>query len=217
MTGLVRKATLLTACGVFVAAAAMAGVPSAGNSTLPAPAFFTVVGQATGVPDPIGVFSIVVRDLGNNPINGSSVVLDFSAVGSSDLIAATDQLDATTYVNCTAKTVRRFTDITGSVTFNVVGFSNNAGASVGAGLDGVKVYADGVLIGTLTAAVVDQDGLNGCDGNDLSVWIADQGDGGYWGRSDYDYTGVVDGNDLSVWIGYQGIGQSAESGAYVCP
>lgn len=214
MTGLVRKATL-TACGMLVAASAFAGVPSPGNSTLPSPAFFTVVGHSLGVPDALGTFSIVVRDLANNPINGSSVVLDFSAA--SDIIPASDQLDAgASTVNCAAKTVRKFSDNTGTVSFTLVGGSNNAGASPGVGLNGVKVYADGVLLGSLTAAAFDQDGLSGAGANDLAVWLSDAGSLGYFGRSDYDYSGDLGANDLSVWLGAAGALGSAESGT-LCP
>lgn len=214
MTGLVRKATLLSACSMLVAASAFAGVPSPGNSTLPSPAYFTMVGSNVGVADPSGAFSIVVRDLANNPINGSSVVLDFSA--SSDLLPASDQFDAGVTVNCAAKTVRKFTDATGTVSFTVVGASNNGGNSPGAGLGGVKVYADGVLLGSMTAAVLDQDGAGGAGANDLSVWLADQGSGNYYGRSDFDFSGGLGANDLSLWLGAQGTGQSAESGI-ACP
>ena len=35
MTGLIRKATLMTLCGCVVAGAAMAGIPSASTSTVP--------------------------------------------------------------------------------------------------------------------------------------------------------------------------------------
>lgn len=214
MTGLVRKATL-TACGMLVAASAFAGVPSPGNSSLPVPAFFTMVGHSLGVADALGTFSITVRDLANNPISGSSVVLDF--VAGSDLIPASDQLDAAaSTVNCPSKTVRKFTDVTGVVTFTVVGGSNNGGATAGAGLNAVKVYADGVLLGSLTAAVLDQDGAGGAGANDLSVWLADQGSGFYFGRSDYDYDTTLGANDLSLWLAAQGSGASSESGT-LCP
>lgn len=214
MTGLVRKATL-TACGMLVAASAFAGVPSPGNSDLPVPAFFTMVGNSLGVPDALGQFTIVIRDLANNPINGSSVVLDLSAAA--DLTASSDQLDGgASTVNCAAKTVRKFTDVTGTVTFTVVGFANNSGASAGAGLDGVKVYADGVLIGTLTAATLDQDGGGGAGANDLSLWLTDAGSLGYFGRSDYDYSGDLGANDLSLWLTAAGALGSAESGT-TCP
>ena len=72
MTGLVRKAAVLAACGVlFGAAVAFAGVPSPINSTIPAR--INLVGHSigTGQPDGAQLFSTVtvtVRDLGNNVI-----------------------------------------------------------------------------------------------------------------------------------------------------
>ncbi|MCC7065569.1 MAG: hypothetical protein IT456_22380 [Planctomycetes bacterium] len=119
-------------------------------------------------------------------------------------------------MNCPSKTVRKFTDVTGVVSFTVVGGSNNTGATAGAGLNAVKVYADGVLLGSLTAAVIDQDGIGGAGANDLSVWLADQGSGFYFGRSDYDYDTILGANDLSLWLAAQGSGASAESGT-LCP
>lgn len=215
MTALVRKATLLSACGMLVAAAAFAGVPSPGNSTLPSPAFFTMVGHASGVPDVAGTFTITVRDLANNPINGSAVVLDFASAA--DLVPASDQLDAgASTVNCVGKTVRKFTDPTGAVVFTVVGATNNTGASAGAGLGGCKVYADGVLLGSMTVASLDQDGGGGTGANDLSLWLTDTGSLGYFGRSDYDYSGDLGANDLSVWLTAAGNLGSTESGT-LCP
>ncbi|MFN8589523.1 MAG: hypothetical protein U0704_17155 [Candidatus Eisenbacteria bacterium] len=215
MTGLVRKATL-TACGMLVAASAFAGVPSPGNSTLPAPAFLTVVGSSLGTADPLGTFSITVRDLANNPINGSSVVLDFSA--GSDLQLCSDQLDAGATVNCAAKSVRKFTDASGVVSFTVVGGGTNAGATAGAGLGSVKVYADGVLLGSMTSAILNQDGgLSGVGANDISVWIADFGSGNYYGRSDYDYSTAIGANDLSLLIGAFGALGSTEGCSTYCP
>jgi len=216
MTGLVRKATLLSACSLLVAASAFAGVPSPGNSTLPSPAFLTVVGSSLGVADPLGVFSITVRDLANNPINGSSVVIDFS--GNADMLVCSDQLDAGATVNCAAKTVRKFSDAAGVVSFNILGGSNNAGASAGAGVGAVKVYADGVLLGSMTAAILNQDGgLSGLGANDISVWIADFGSLNYFGRSDYDYSAAIGANDLSLLIGAFGALGSTEGCASYCP
>src|SRR5437016_7499658 len=106
MTGLVRKASLLTAAGLLIASAAMAGVPSPGNSTFPA--CITLVGNTALVPDPVGQFTVVVRDLGNNPLNNASVVIDLSACH--DLLICNDQLDAGATVVCTAKTTRKFTN-----------------------------------------------------------------------------------------------------------
>src|SRR5262249_966753 len=123
MTGLVRKATLLSAAGLLIASVAMAGVPSAGNSTVPG--CIKLVGSKTGGPAPAGTFSVVVRDLANNPLNGASVVVDLS--NCPDLRICNDQLDAGALVNCAAKTTRKFTDVTGTVTFTVLGGSKGPG------------------------------------------------------------------------------------------
>src|SRR2546428_658450 len=136
MTGLVRKATLITAAGLLLlASAALANVPSAANST--APDIIRLVGNSAGVRDPglpaavppaPSSFTVVVKDLANNPINGASVVVDLSNCG--DLAICNDQLDPNALVNCGAKTTRKFSDVTGSVSFIVLGGSNGAGAAI---------------------------------------------------------------------------------------
>lgn len=212
MTGLVRKATLLAAAGLLTASAAMAGVPSAAQSTTPT--CIRLVGSLGGVPDnAAGQFTIIVRDLANNPLNGASVVIDIS--GCLDLKLCSNQLDANAIVNCGARTTRKFTDALGSVTFTVLGGSNgggNASTLIGGG----KIFANGTLIQTPTVSAFDLDSAGGVGANDLSAWLGDFGSGQNFGRSDYDCTGTIGANDLSQWLGEFGAGTSASSGA-VCP
>ena len=204
MTGLVRKATLLTAAGMLVATAAMAGVPSAANSTTPP--CITLVGSLAGVPDAAaGQFTVTVRDLANNPLNGASVVIDLS--GCADLAICSDQLDANALVNCGAKTTRKFTDATGKVTFVVLGGSNGGG----------KIFANGTLLQTPTVSAFDLDNAGGVGANDLSAWLTDFGSGNPYGRSDYDCSGGIGANDLSLWLTEFGAGTSASSCAASCP
>ncbi len=213
MTGLVRKATLLTAAGLFIASVAMAGVPSPGNSTVPA--YIKAVGSKTGVADAHGTFSIVVRDVANNPLNAASVVIDLS--GTPDLRLCNDQLDAGTTVNCAAKTTRKFTDITGTVTFTVLG--GGKGAHTASTLHGGgKVFANGVQLATPTITAFDLDGVGGVGINDLSVWLVDFGTSGNpaFGRSDFDQNGAVGINDLSVWLNFFGFSSSIASCAVNC-
>jgi hypothetical protein len=213
MTGLVRKATLLTAAGLLVASAAMAGVPSPGNSTLPG--CITLVGSLAGTPDAAaGQFTVVVRDLANNPLNGASVVIDLS--NANDLAICDDQLDANALVNCAAKTVRKFTDVTGSVTFTVLGGSNGAG-NASTLLNGGRIYANGTLMNSPTVAAYDLDGSSGVGANDLSAWLTDFGTGNPYGRSDFDCSGGVGANDLSFWLTEFGAGTSAASCSVSCP
>ena len=216
MTGLVRKAMLLGAAGILIASAALAGVPSAGNSTVPP--CISLVGTAGSPPvsDAHGTFSVVVRDLANNPLNGASVVIDLS--NAHDLKICNDQNDAGALVNCAAKTTRKFTDITGTVSFTVLGGSNGGG-NASTLLGGGRIFANGTLIGSPTVSAFDLDGANGVGVNDLSVWLGDFGTPGNpaFGRSDYDCSGAVGVNDLSVWLGEFGAGTSLASCAVSCP
>jgi len=212
MTGLVRKATLLTAAGLLAASAAMAGVPSPANSQTPL--CISLVGSLAGVPDAVGQFNIVVRDLANNPLNGASVVIDLS--GCNDLSICDDQLDANALVNCGAKTTRKFTNALGQVTFIVLGGSNgggNASSLLGQG----RIYANGTQIQAPTVSAFDLDGAGGVGANDLSAWLGDFGSGQPYGRSDYDCSGNIGANDLSLWLGQFGAGTSASSCAVACP
>ena len=216
MTGLVRKATLLTAAGLLVASAALAGVPSEGNSTKPA--CITLVGSLGGVPDAAaGQFTVIVRDLANNPLSGASVVIDVSNCG--DLSICADQLDvndpSNLLVNCGAKTKRSSTDVTGSVTFTILGGSNGAGNATTLH-NGGRIYANGTLIGSPTIAAYDLDGASGVGANDLSAWLTDFGLDPNIGRSDYDCDGSVGANDLSFWLTEFGNGTSAASCAAAC-
>jgi len=216
MTGLVRKAMLFTAAGCLIASAAMAGVPSPGNSSVPP--CIHLVGSLAGTADPVGAFTVTVRDLANNVLSGASVVVDLS--GCSDISICNNQLDAGALVNCPAKTTRKFTNIAGQVTFTVLGGSNGSGNATTL-LGGVKIYANGTLIGSPTGSVFDLDGSNGVGINDLSVWLTDFGASGNpaFGRSDFDCSGSVGINDLSVWLTEFGAGSSAAScgAGNVCP
>ena len=216
MTGLVRKAILLSAAGCLIASAAMAGVPSPGNSSTPP--CISLVGNLAGVADPVGSFTVTVRDLANNPLNGASVVVDLS--GCTDLVMCANQLDGAALVNCAAKTSRKFTNLAGQVSFIVLGGSTGSGNATTL-LAGAKIYANGTLIGSPTAAAFDLDGAGGVGINDLSVWLTDFGTFGNpaFGRSDFDCSGTVGINDLSVWLTEFGNGTSAAScgAGNLCP
>ena len=211
MTGLVRKATLLTAAGLLAASAAMAGVPSAANSTTPS--CISLVGNTAGVPDATGTFTVVVRDLANNPLSGASVVVDLS--GCTELAICDDQLDANALVTCGSKTTRKFTDGLGSVTFTVLGGGNgNPAATL---LGGAKIFANGTLIASPTAAAYDQDGQLGIGASDLSSFLGDFASGINYGRSDFDCTGSIGAGDLSAWLTVFANGTSQASCVTACP
>ena len=211
MTGLVRKATLLTAAGLLAASAAIAGVPSAANSTVPA--CISLVGNAAGVPDAAGTFTVIVRDLANNPLSGASVVVDLS--GCSELAICEDQLDVDALVTCGAKTTRKFTDGLGSVTFTVLGGGNGLPAATLLG--GGKIFANGTLIGSPTVSAYDLNGSAGIGAADLSAWLGDLASTINYGRSDYNCNGSLGAADLSAWLTVLAGGGSTASCVTACP
>lgn len=216
MTGLVRKAAAFAACGMVVAAVAFAGVPSPGNSTIPLR--INLVGHdiGTGQPDAAQLFSsvsVTVRDLGNNPIANSSVVIDFSGCISDTRIGDVQPL-AGLAVNCGTKGVSALTDVAGVATFTIEGGGIAAAPAhaFGAG----KVYADGVLLGNINVGLFDLNGTTGVDGLDLALFGGDVFSPGAEDRADYDNSGAVDGLDLAV-MGAAIFGTSSASAATYCP
>jgi hypothetical protein len=164
MTGLIRRATLLTAVGLMAAGAAMAGVPTLSNSTVPGP--ILIVRGYNSAPGAAAVdlnfaTTITVRDAANNPVPNSVVVLNFAGCAPDIKIGSTQVTGF--FVNCAAKTVSGVTDVTGAVTFRVVGAANTTnGADAGAPAGCISVAADGVFLGNLSVGAPD---LNGARGN----------------------------------------------------
>lgn len=174
MTGLVRKATLFSACGLLVAGAAFAGLPSPGNSDIPCA--INVVGQNGTVASPAHTFTVVVRDGSNNPIPNSSVSIDFGNCyvgaglgepGPSDTQRGTSgEVD-----DCPTRSVIAITDVTGTVNVTVNGLSKNQPFGVTPNSACVRIFADGVLLGTVQAAAYDLDGADGITAGDLSAFL----------------------------------------------
>jgi hypothetical protein len=194
MTGLVRKATLLVACGLLAASAAMAAVPSPANST--SPTCINLVGTAAGVVDAAGNFSVTVRDLANVPINNSLVVVDFS--GCSGLQICDTQPGYT--VDCATQTVRGFSGPGGVITFKIAGHANTVcDAAPRNAYNCAKIFADGVLLSSPSAHAFDLNGA-GVAPSDLSAWLCDFFGPNSPSRSDYNCSGGTDPADLSVWL-----------------
>ena len=220
MTGLVRKAAVLAACGViFGAAAAFAGVPSAGNSTIPGR--INLVGYSIGSGNADGLaagatVNVTVRDLANNPIPNSSVVLDFTGNLSDTRIDDSQTYFAGLTANCGTHSVLALTNGAGVATLVVVGGGKAvAGAPhpVGSG----KVWADGVLLGPINVGFYDTDGAGGVGGPDLARVLADFVAGTNPDRSNFDNAGAVGGPDLALWLAVFVAGNSNGSSASYCP
>ena len=219
MTGLVRKATLLSVCGLLAASAAFASVPDPGTSSFNK-VNLNLVGHDGVSPDGFSPFTVNVKDIAGNPIQGSIVIVDFS--GCTDVQFCEDQLGNST-ADCPTHTVRKTTDVNGDATFNIIGGALvDTGDPDGSPCNCVVVYADGInIVETLdepmNAGTFDLNNAAGIGGADLSLWLADFG-GGQPPRADYNHSAdntctnaPVGGADLSIWLAAFGGGGSTDS------
>ncbi len=191
-------------------------IPSPANSTRPT--VIRVVGRGADGPDASGTFTIVLRDLANNPLADDRVVIDFSQCP--DVRLATEAAPGQ-YVDCASRTVAGFSDMNGAVTFTIVGAGTNLGAAAGAALNCAAVSAEGVMLSHPTVCIYDQDGavrMPGMGATDLFSFVRDLGSGMFFGRSDFDGSGALDVRDLSKFLVVMGTGQSSlGSASGYCP
>jgi len=213
MTGLVRRAALLSLGGLFVARSAMACLPSGTFSTFPPNNCVKLVGKnLSGLAD-AGTFTIIVRTGGGNLVPNSNVVLDFSScpdvhmASQADLLGLAGNPNAGLTENAVFKTVTRAAgpangQALGAVSFTLLGGSTGGGN--GSGVLCARVIADNVQIGMLTIAVYDWDGSRTIDAGDLSGALGDMfapGSGSTAkARSDFDCNGAINAGDLSVLL-----------------
>ena len=215
MTGLVRKATLLTAAGVLLASAAFAGVPSAANSTVPTG--IAVVGHLSGTADPVGLFSVTVKDVAGNPMNGASVVVDFSGCADIKICAQAEQTAVSNpgaLVNCAAKTIRLFTNGSGVVSFDILGGSRPGLGTSHANAG--RVFANGVLIGSPSVAAYNLDGAGPINATDFGLFLTDFALDNTLARSNFKFSGVINATDLGKILTVFAAGKSATSCTTSC-
>jgi hypothetical protein len=218
---LVRKAAVLAACGViFGAAVAFAGVPSPANSSFSGTRINLVgfnVSTTTADSAAAGAkLAVTVRDLANNPIANSVVIIDFSSVTSDVRIDDTQANYQFLTANCGAKTVRALTNAAGVANLVVVGGGTAAVSPAHAPLSG-RVYADGVLLASIGVGVYDCNGAAGIGAADLSRFLADFVGGTNPDRVDYNGVSGVGAADLSLWLSVFVGGNSTASSASYCP
>lgn len=244
MTRVVRNAALLCVGGILVASAALANVPDPAHSTLSnfvAGNYHIIVeGKTTGgTPDPCtdgrcGDYAVTVRDAANNPIAGSTVLLDFSACSDNtpanrDFVLACTQASDETF--SAGPKVQGTTNASGQFSFRVIGAANGATTATNTTSPGNPVanacaalYADGVLLGNIIPSAFDITLNNGSNSGDASLALAEANKVALGAvarsRTDVNFSGTVTSADASLELSeanQTGLGTgSAVTGPY-CP
>lgn len=175
--------------------------------TSTAPRCITLVGLANGAADPVGTFSVTVRDLARIPSANVLVAVDFSGCPDIQIAAAPYQPASGSGLRPAQKWVVASTNSAGVATFDIVGAVNPATRGTSTSTACAKIYADGFLLGTpgttpfgaVSVSVLDQDGTGGVGLGDLALLVSDFYLETYFGRSDYDCSGTVSMVDVSIW------------------
>jgi len=222
MTGLVRKAILITVGASLYAGAAMAITPSAANSTFQTTPIALVGKNAANTPaeDSFGNFSVTVRDAGNLPIAGATVTVNFNGC-TPDIILSRIQTFTGVSVLCNGArgVISGQTNALGVVSFRILGGAdNNLGNEPGNTTTCAELRANNVFFTNLAVAALDQTAnLDGVLPGDLSVVIADINAGNLSRRTDLNLDGVINPNDLATQISHVNAGRSVSNTLALCP
>ncbi len=217
-TRLLLAAALLAASALEPARSAHASTPGVTNCTVPQ--LVHLVGMdGSGAPAPIGQFTVVLRDLANNPAVGARV--KFSLASVTDVAASSSQPDPTLDVDCIADVVSKLTDANGQATFSVVGRGTGAFSTEATGCTGLIYWADfpgfgDVAIGQVIVTTFDLDGSGDVGGSDLSVFIGQFAMANGSRTCDYDNSGFIGGGDLALWLTAFASGQHIQSSGLLC-
>jgi hypothetical protein len=191
MRSLVLSATLVVA----MARPAIAGFPVPDPSKCTIPASILLVGSDAATADPIGNFSVSVRDFSDHPIANSTVTIRFSVC----TYAGICQYQPGISMDCPNKEVMTFTGVGGVATLSVIG----SASAVDCPSDSpgcAAIYADGVFLGNVSVAALDLDGVPGLTGGDLATWLGGYFCGSSSPRLDTNGDGLITGGDLSLWL-----------------
>src|SRR5580765_7706479 len=177
-----RTALLAATLAVFFTSSASSAVPS--PATSPHDPCFTVC--------PLGdlVYHVNVRDAASNPVPSSTVVLDFSQC----VFVHCSNPGPGIIANDVAKTMTTTANAAGVASFPL---------KMGGCCPAVRIFADGVLLATVSMASPDQDAsllVNGTDASILTGLIS----GPYNACGDLDCSGTVGANDLAILVAHNG-------------
>ena len=195
------------------AAAECPGMGGLFNSDVPCG--ITLVGTSGGVADAHGEFTIVLRDLANNPAASCEVMIDFGGCDP-DIRISMNQPHPGIRVECDANGARVLatTDANGRITMRIVGAAT-PGASA-AHYKCAQVFAGGQSLGTINVATADLDGGGGSNPTDISLFLTDLFDADFEGRSDFNCINTISPSDLSLLLRISLGAGSSQSGTNYC-
>jgi hypothetical protein len=180
---LLLRSTLLAA-GLFLisTSTASSGVPSPANSTHDPCFVVCPLGDIT--------YHVTVRDIANNPVAGSTVVLDFSQC----VFVHCQNPGPGIVVNDALHTMTAITNAAGVASFPL---------KMGGCCPAVRIVADGVVLATVSMTSPDQDAnltVNGADASILTGLMSMP----YNVCGDLNCDGLVGATDLSALIAHNG-------------
>jgi hypothetical protein len=221
MTGLIRKATLLTAAGLIAAGAVSAGVPNAGTTTRPGGVVLCPKDPTQPLAAAAGLATFTVRDAGSSPVPNAVVIIAGAGCTGTEIRLASNQPHAGVFVNCAAKSVSAVTNASGVATFRLLGrVGTHPGFATGKVTGCASVTADGVPLGPINIAVADQNGVSGCNAADGSLFLADRdapASPKNQARSDFNGVGNVNAADGSLFLQLRDFSGADVSEGADCP
>lgn len=137
-------------------------------------------------------FHVTIRDVANNPIANGTITLDFSQCPG---FTPCPNIGDTLTWNAGPRTITRQTNLYGLATFLIHGGGVGAAGTV-------RMYGNGVILGSRALASPDQDGDLAVTSGDVSIVQSKVGSADP--TADFDCSGGVTASDVTVAAAHQG-------------
>jgi hypothetical protein len=209
--------SFLVLCALVAPSHGDVGPPNGPSSTVPCG--INLVSMTGGVPDPLGIFTIIVRDADQNPVPFTPVVIDFSNCPDIRLCASQPAAGASVQCSGASGSIRAMTDEDGTVTLSLVGGATNVTSGVPGSVFQCATVSAGdplILLANVNVGAFDQNGTGGVVPADISRWLGDSFSPGLEPRSDYNCTQSINPADLSRLLDVVLGGGSVSSCATYC-
>src|ERR1044071_3239526 len=120
-----RALLVVALLGLFFASPVRGDHPTPADSDVPCG--IILVGTTAGVPDALGAFNIVIRDLSHNPVADANVYIDFGNCTPDIRVSMDQPFPPGSSVSCTAgrMIIGAKTDANGTIIYRLVGSANH--------------------------------------------------------------------------------------------